>query len=176
MLATPIRTTQDPATALRDKTQHAPTWLLGISAKPPEAKYDAILHYGPLAAIPKAFGETWERSRQTLGMLWSMVTGRTSLKNLSGVITIAQVANNSAHLGTAWFLNFLAIISLSLAILNLLPIPVLDGGHLLYYLIELVKGSPVSERVQIAGQYVGLTLLMALMSLAFYNDILRIAS
>jgi regulator of sigma E protease len=176
LLATPIRNTQGPITTLRDKTQHAPNWLLGISAKPPEVKYDATLHYGPLAAIPKAFGETWERSRQTLDMLWSMVTGRASLKNLSGVITIAQIANSSAHLGTAWFLNFLAIISLSLAILNLLPIPVLDGGHLLYYLIELVKGSPVSERVQIAGQYVGLTLLMALMSLAFYNDILRIAS
>ena len=76
----------------------------------------------------------------------------------------------------AWFLTFLAIISLSLAILNLLPIPILDGGHLLYYLIELIKGSPVSERVQIAGQYIGLTLLVTLMSLAFYNDILRIAS
>jgi regulator of sigma E protease len=109
-------------------------------------------------------------------MLGRMVTGEASLKNLSGVITIAQVANTSAQLGPAWFLNFLAIISLSLAILNLLPIPILDGGHLLYYLIELVKGSPVSERTQIAGQYVGLTLLVALMGLAFYNDILRIAS
>ena len=168
--------TRNTVATTHDAKPPAPNWLLGISAKPPEAKYDATLRYGPLAAIPKAFGETWQRSRQTLDMLWSMVTGRASLKNLSGVITIAQVANSSAQLGTAWFLNFLAIISLSLAILNLLPIPVLDGGHLLYYLIELVKGSPVSESVQMAGQYVGLTLLMALMSLAFYNDILRIAS
>jgi len=97
-------------------------------------------------------------------------------RNAADAFTIAQVANSSAELGIAWFLNFLAIISLSLAILNLLPIPVLDGGHLLYYLIELVKGSPVSESVQIAGQYVGLTLLVALMGLAFYNDILRIVS
>ncbi len=174
--ATPVRNTPDAGASASKTAPPAPNWLLGISAKPPEEKYDATLHYGPLAAIPRAFGETWERTRQTLDMLWSMVTGRASLKNLSGVITIAQVANSSAQLGTAWFLNFLAIISLSLAILNLLPIPVLDGGHLLYYLIELVKGSPVSERVQIAGQYVGLTLLMALMSLAIYNDILRIAS
>jgi regulator of sigma E protease len=86
------------------------------------------------------------------------------------------VANSSAQLGLAWFINFLAIISLSLAIMNLLPIPILDGGHLLYYIIEIIKGSPVSERMQIAGQYVGLTLLVALMGLAFYNDILRIAS
>jgi regulator of sigma E protease len=151
-------------------------WVLGIGPQPVEANYDALLQYGPLAAVPRAFAETWERTRQTLGMLWNMLSGQASLKNLSGVITIAQVANSSADLGAAWFLNFLAIISLSLAILNLLPIPILDGGHLLYYLIELVKGSPVSERVQIAGQYVGLTLLMALMGLALYNDILRIAS
>lgn len=172
--ATPTRSTTSAQTSAR--RPNASTWVLGITPQPAEAKYDATLHYGPLAAIPKAFSETWERTRQTGGMLWRMLTGTASLKNLSGVITIAQVANSSAQLGPAWFLNFLAVISLSLAILNLLPIPILDGGHLLYYLIELIKGSPVSERVQIAGQYVGLTLLMALMGLAFYNDILRIAS
>lgn len=164
------------ATPARHEQAGATSWVLGITPQPLQAKYDTTLHYGPFAAVPKALGETWERSRQTLGMLWNMLSGRASLKNLSGVITIAQVANTSADLGLAWFLNFLAIISLSLAILNLLPIPILDGGHLLYYLIELVKGSPVSENVQIAGQYIGLTLLMALMGLAFYNDILRIAS
>lgn len=155
----------------------ASTWVLGLAPQaPPESRYDTTLHYGPLAAIPKAFAETWQRTRETVGMLWRMLTGTASLKNLSSVITIAQAANSSAQLGPAWFLNFLAIISLSLAILNLLPIPILDGGHLVYYLIELIKGSPVSDRIQIAGQYVGLTLLMALMGLAFYNDILRIAS
>ncbi|HMH66390.1 MAG TPA: site-2 protease family protein, partial [Pinirhizobacter sp.] len=94
-------------------------------------------------------------------------------KNLSGVVGIAEAANDSAGRGVAWFLNFLAMVSLSLAILNMLPIPVLDGGHLLYYLIELVKGSPVSERTMIAGQYVGLALLFTLMGLAFFNDIHR---
>jgi len=79
----------------------------------------------------------------------------------------------SAQMGLGWFLDFLAMVSLSLAVMNLLPIPILDGGHLLYYLIEFVKGSPVSERTQVAGQYVGLMLLVALMGLAFYNDILR---
>ncbi|MEO7433252.1 MAG: RIP metalloprotease RseP [Dokdonella sp.] len=149
-------------------------WVLGIMIRA-KAK-DAVERFGPLQAIPAAFGEIGNQTRQTVGMLWGMVTGHASLKNLSGVITIAQVANTSAQMGIAWFLTFLAAISLSLAILNLLPIPILDGGHLLYYLIEIIKGSPVSERMQIAGQYVGLTLLVAMMGLAFYNDILRIAS
>ncbi len=149
-------------------------WIIGIAVRA-KAK-DALEQFGPLRAIPAAFAETWNTARSTLGMIKSMLVGEASTKNLSSVISIAQVANASAHQGPAWFLNFLAIISLSLAILNLLPIPILDGGQLLYYLIELVKGSPVSESVQIAGQYVGLTLLMALMGLAFYNDILRIAS
>ena len=154
-------------------TAGAPPYLLGIGPQPIEPRYDATLRYNPLAAIPRALATTWDQTRQTLGMLGRMVTGQASLKNLSGIITIAEVANASAQLGPAWFLNFLALISLSLAILNLLPIPILDGGALLYYLIELAKGSPVSERVQIAGQYVGLVLLVALMGLALYNDILR---
>ena len=103
---------------------------------------------------------------------FSLSTGSASAQNVSGPITIARVANASAGMGPAWFLQFLAMVSLGLAILNLLPIPVLDGGHLLYYLIELAKGSPLSERAMAAGQYVGLVLLAGLMALAFYNDIL----
>jgi regulator of sigma E protease len=152
----------------------APKWIIGIGGKGRD--YDAIEQYGPLQAIPAALRETWKTTRNTLGMIGSMLTGQASTKNLSSVITIARVANESAHQGLAWFLSFLAVISLSLGILNLLPIPILDGGHLLYYFIELVKGSPLSERALIAGQYVGLALLVTLMSLAFYNDIVRIVA
>ncbi len=151
-----------------------PVWRLGILPAP--AEQDALLRFGPLQALPAALSETRQMTSDVLGMLWRMVTGQASLKNISGPITIARVANGSAQLGPAWFLNFLAILSLSLCIMNLLPIPVLDGGHLLYYLIELVKGSPVGERALVAGQYVGLALLASLMGLAFYNDLLRFGS
>jgi regulator of sigma E protease len=113
-------------------------------------------------------------TRETLALLKRMVLGQASLKNISGPISIAQFANASAQLGVAWFLFFLAVLSLSIAIMNLLPIPILDGGHLLYYLIELVKGSPLSERAMVAGQYIGLAMLAGLMGLAFYNDILQL--
>jgi regulator of sigma E protease len=109
-------------------------------------------------------------------MLGHMLAGSAALSNLSGPISIAQSAQTSADMGPAWFLYFLGIISLSLGIMNLLPIPILDGGHLLYYLIELVKGSPLSDRAMAAGQYMGMALLVMLMGLAFYNDILRIFS
>ena len=92
---------------------------------------------------------------------------------VAGPVTIARAANAYADQGLAWYLSLLALLSLSLGILNLLPIPILDGGHLLYYLIELVKGSPVSDRVMAAGQYVGLALIAGLMGLAFYNDIVN---
>jgi regulator of sigma E protease len=144
-------------------------WRIGIGQKDGRV---AIERYDPLHAVPAAFRETWKTASSTVGMLYNMVTGKVSVKNLHSAITIAEVANASANLGLASFLSFLAIISLSLGILNLLPIPVLDGGHLLYYLIELVKGRPLSERTLIAGQYVGLALLVTLMSIAFYNDIL----
>jgi len=158
----------------RVETERGPVWQLGVLAAAPEA--NALLRHGPLAAVPVALSETWRMTRDVTGMLWRMVTGQASLKNISGPITIARVANGSASLGPAWFLNFLAILSLSLCIMNLLPIPILDGGHLLYYLIELVKGSPVGDRALMAGQYIGLVLLAGLMGLAFYNDILRLGS
>src|SRR5690606_16639551 len=150
-------------------------WALGIEPVAGlTAQHDATLRHGPLAALPAAATETWRLARDTVGMVWRMATGRASVEHVSGPITIARYANASAGMGPAWFLNFLALLSLSLAIINLLPIPILDGGHLLYYLIELVKGSPLSERAMAAGQYVGLALLAGLMGLAFYNDILQL--
>jgi regulator of sigma E protease len=107
-------------------------------------------------------------------MVSKMLTGEASTSNIAGPIGIAQIANAAAQMGLDRFLEFLGMVSLSLGIMNLLPIPILDGGHLLYYLIELVKGSPVSERIMIAGQYVGIALLFTLMGLVFYNDIHRI--
>ncbi|KAF1701884.1 RIP metalloprotease RseP [Pseudoxanthomonas suwonensis] len=148
-------------------------WELGIVMAPPQAPaYDAVQRFGPLAAIPAALRETGRLASDSLGMMRRMVTGEASVKNLSGPVTIARAANASAKRGADWFLYFLALLSLSLAIINLLPIPILDGGHLLYYSIELIKGSPLSERAMAAGQYVGLALLAGLMGLAFYNDLL----
>jgi regulator of sigma E protease len=162
---------QLPVIAQHTTLEGETKWRIGIAPAPPE--YDAVEHYSLLAAIPAAFSETWKQTRNTFGVIGGMLSGQVSPKNLSSVIGIAEVANASANMGLAWFLSFLAVISLSLAILNLLPIPILDGGHLLYYLIELVKGSPLSERAMLAGQYVGMALLLTLMSIAFYNDILR---
>ena len=148
-------------------------WLLGVGFVTGQAPaYDARQQYGPLAALPAAVREAGRLAGDSLGMMRRMLTGHASVKNISGPITIARVANASAERGVDWFLYFLALLSLSLCIINLLPIPILDGGHLLYYLIELLKGSPLSERAMAAGQYVGLALLAGLMGLAFYNDIL----
>ncbi|MEN1957739.1 RIP metalloprotease RseP [Luteimonas changyuni] len=162
------------APTLAEAEGREPFWALGIEPTPRSAVHDATLRHGPLAAVPAAAAETWRLTRDTLGMVWRMASGRASMENVSGPITIARYANASAGMGAAWFLNFLALLSLSLAIINLLPIPILDGGHLLYYLIELVKGSPLSERAMVAGQYAGMAMLAGLMGLAFYNDILQL--
>ena len=128
-----------------------------------------------LGAIPKAVAQTGSMTVLTLKMLGKLFTGEVSIKNLSGPINIAKHAGMSASAGLNRFLNFLAIVSISLGILNLLPIPVLDGGHLMFYVVEMVKGSPVSEETEMTGRMIGIFLLMMLMGLAFYNDIMRLA-
>jgi regulator of sigma E protease len=138
--------------------------------------YYFTVRYGPLGAATRAVAKTWEMSVFSLRMLGKMIVGEVSWRNLSGPVTIADYAGQSASLGLAPYLAFLALISLSLGVLNLLPVPVLDGGHLMYYTIELVKGSPVSERVMELGQRAGLAVLLFLMAFAFYNDIHRLLS
>jgi regulator of sigma E protease len=135
-----------------------------------------VLKLPPWQAAQAAVAETRKQARETLSFLSRLVTGRASSKNLSGAIGIAQVAQAEANLGFARLIAFMASLSLTLCIMNLLPIPVLDGGHLLYYLIELVSGRPVGDRVLIAGQYAGLLLLAGLIGLAFYNDLVRVIS
>jgi len=128
---------------------------------------------GPIDALAGGVAKTWEMSALTVQMLWRIVTGQVSAKNISGPISIAEFAGISAYLGVAAFLSFLAIISVSLGVLNLMPVPLLDGGQVVYQLVEAVKGTPLSERTQLLGQQVGIALLVVLMSLAFYNDISR---
>ena len=130
--------------------------------------------YGPLAAIPEALSRTWQMSALTIDSLGKMLLGELSVKNLSGPITIAKVAGASAESGIGDFLNFLAYLSISLGVLNLLPIPVLDGGHLLFYLVEWVRGRPLSERVQGWGMQIGISLIIGVMLLALVNDLGRL--
>jgi regulator of sigma E protease len=150
---------------------------LGTGVDVPDALWDNLVTEHRLsvwAAAPAAVAQTARMSALTLKMLYRMVLGDVSVKNVTGPIQIAQFAGYTASIGLVSFLSFIAIMSVSLGVLNLLPVPVLDGGHLLYYTVEMVKGSPLSERAQAVGQQVGLTLLIALMGLAFYNDILRL--
>jgi len=138
--------------------------------------YYLEVRYGPVTAFAKSFAKTWEMSIFSLRMLGKMIIGEVSWRNLSGPVTIADYAGQSAQLGLVPYLAFLALISISLGVLNLLPIPLLDGGHLMYYTIEVLKGSPVSDRVMELGQRAGLAVLLFLMAFAFYNDINRLLS
>jgi regulator of sigma E protease len=132
------------------------------------------VRYGPLDAIGAGIEKTWAMTSFSVEMMWKMVQGKVSLKNLSGPITIADYAGQSAQLGWLAFVSFVAVVSISLGVLNLLPVPLLDGGHLMYYAFEIIKGSPVSERTLELGQRVGMLLLMSLMAFAVYNDIQRL--
>lgn len=136
----------------------------------------AVQRLGVVDAIGYSVHRTWNISYVTLRVLGLMVTMKMSLTNISGPINIAVVAGESASIGWDRYIIFLALVSISLGILNLLPIPILDGGHLLYYFIEFIKGSPVSEAVEAMGQRIGVMMLVMLMLLAFYNDIIRLSS
>ncbi len=154
-----------------------PIGRIGASVRISEnlaADMRAEQRYGVFAAFPIAVTKTWNMMALTVRMVASMVTGDVSVKNISGPINIAQFAGQSVSVGPVAFLGFLAIVSISLGILNLLPIPMLDGGQIVFQIIEGLKGSPLSERVQLLGQQVGIVFLLLLMSFAFYNDLTRI--
>ena len=150
---------------------------IGIEAKIDRDEMDKLftqVRYPPLEAFFRAFDKTWETSGFTLKMLGEMFLGKVSMKNIGGPITIADYAGQSARMGFVAYLNFLALISISLGILNLLPVPVLDGGHLMYYMAEIVRGRPLSDRAMEIGQQLGMFLLFSLMALAIYNDLHRL--
>ncbi|ATE76010.1 MULTISPECIES: sigma E protease regulator RseP [Pseudomonas] len=165
-----------PVTLAARGESKAPSGYLGAGVKavdwPPEMIRE--VSYGPVAAIGEGARRTWTMSVLTLDSLKKMLFGELSVKNLSGPITIAKVAGASAQSGIADFLNFLAYLSISLGVLNLLPIPVLDGGHLLFYLIEWARGRPLSDRVQGWGIQIGISLVVGVMLLALVNDLGRL--
>jgi regulator of sigma E protease len=133
-----------------------------------------IVQSGPIDAVSRAVRKTWETSAMTLTMLGKMLTGDVSLRNITGPLTIADYAGQTARVGLISFLSFMAFISISLGVMNLLPIPVLDGGHLLYYSLELFSGRQVPERVAEIAQRAGLGILTTLMAVAMFNDIVRL--
>lgn len=150
---------------------------IGIAPVINQAEFEELIitiSYPPAIAIQKAMVKTWETTVLTLQMLSKMITGDVSWKNISGPISIADYAGQSAQMGLVSYLAFLALISVSIGVLNLLPIPILDGGHLMYYLIEMVKGAPLSDKTVLMGQKIGLAMLLTLMTFAIYNDISRL--
>ncbi len=146
----------------------------GVQLQEMPEELKSVVKYDAGESLLKAVEKTWDMSALTLTMLGKMVVGDVSVSNLSGPISIARYAGYSASIGFVSFLSFLAIVSISLGVLNLLPIPMLDGGHIVYYVAEAVKGSPVSEQTQLVGQKIGIAMLLGMMVLAFYNDILRL--
>jgi regulator of sigma E protease len=161
--------------AVQERDQLVGKIGIGPRLDPNEAKRWMIdVRYGPVTALGEAVRKTWDASTFTLQMLGKMIVGEVSLRNLSGPITIADYAGQSAQMGWLAYLSFVALISISLGVLNLLPVPLLDGGHLMYYAVEIVKGSPVSERVLELGQRIGMIVLFSLMAFAIFNDIHRL--
>jgi len=138
------------------------------------ARLAVTVRYGVIDALGQGARRTWELSVFTLQMLGRVLTGEASLKNISGPLTMADFAGQSAQAGALAFIGYLALISISLGVLNLLPVPLLDGGHLLYYFAELLKGSPVSDRAFEVGQRIGMAVLAVLMALALFNDLTRL--
>ncbi len=166
-------------TPKRIETQNGYVGRVGLMPYVADDFYDhlrATQVYGFTEAMGASLQKTWDMSILTLQMMGKLVTGQASLENISGPISIAQYAGQSAQIGILSFLSFMAIISISLGVLNLLPVPLLDGGHLMYYTIEFFKGSPVSEEAQIFGQKLGIILLGSLMFIAVFNDIGRVFS
>jgi regulator of sigma E protease len=150
---------------------------LGVTPEPDPALRDRLfvtVQHGVLDAFTLGVVQTWDTALFSLKAFGRMITGQLSWKNLSGPVTIADYAGQSARMGASHYIKFIALISISLGVLNLLPIPLLDGGHLMYYTIEVIKGGPVSERIMEIGQQIGLAMLLMLMAFAFYNDINRL--
>jgi regulator of sigma E protease len=145
-----------------------------IKVEVPLAPEMATISDAPLDALAKGAQRTWDTSAMTIKMIGRMIIGQVSLKNITGPITIADYAGQTARVGLVSYLSFMAFISISLGVMNLLPIPVLDGGHLLYYALEILTGRPVSERFGEIAQRAGLGILMALMLVAAFNDIVRL--
>jgi regulator of sigma E protease len=160
----------------RDERGGQTIGLLGVQPADDPRTVWYFRQYGPVEAVGEAIMRTWNSSVFTVTMLGRMVTGDVSIKNISGPINIAQFAGETAQRGLGDYISFLAIVSISLGVLNLLPVPVLDGGQIVYQAVEWAKGSPMSEQAQVMGQQIGILALILLMSFAFYNDIARILS
>jgi len=137
-------------------------------------EYKQTIQYTPIQAFEMSLDKTGQISSMILSSIVKMVKGLIGLENLSGPITIAKVAGQSAEMGWQTFISFMALMSVSLGILNLLPIPMLDGGHLVYYIIEAIRGKPVSEQIQMFGLKIGMVLLGSMMLLALFNDFMRL--